>query len=495
MSSRQSRILVVVFGLVTTLVAGLPGTSHAARVHQARPRAGRGGPGKWTKLATTDTASATIGMLRTSDGHLHLAWLNKSASPTSHTFGTATLSLAGGVLGTGTAFSHWNTLEDDPQLVKDGSSIRLVFEGATGNSGCFSTGLVYTATSTDGLTFALANNTSMSNASFAIGHLAATVESDGTTPVATFAAGHLFHVGTDSCPAPPGSDGTITNESGGANPSNPAIATDKKNGSVYVAWFQTNNSTVSYRVDRILPTKTTPVTAPGSGSTLSENNQPHQPVALSARAGGGVYMAYCVATSIKLCAHIALWKVGATSAMTVPGSSTGDAGHVALAAGKQGRITVLWFDRGQNLIHAVRTNQAATAFGVDRTIKPPPNTAEIQDVQGEGTFGRLDVLVNAALNTSGFPSTIWQTQILAGLTLTASPKSFSHTAAHTVTFTVKDAGNPVQGAKVSCLGKSGTTNSNGVVQLTFPKGTATGHHVATATHADYNPGKTTITVT
>ena len=93
-----------------------------------------------------------------------------------------------------------------------------------------------------------------------------------------------------------------------------------------------------------------------------------------ARAGGGVYMAYCVASSTKTCAHIALWKVGASSAMTVPNSSTGTAGHVALAAGKQVRISVLWYDPGQHLIHAVRTNRQATSFGVDRTIKPPEHT-------------------------------------------------------------------------------------------------------------------------
>jgi hypothetical protein len=476
--------VLLALALVAALIAGVPGTGHA------------GGPNQWTKLATANDASDTVGMLRTSDGHLHLVWLNKEASSTSHTFGTATLSLSGAKLASGTAFSHWVSLEGDPQLVKDGSNFRLVFEGGTGSSGCFATGLVYTATSTNGLTFTLSNNTSMSHASAGIGNLAATVESDGTTPVATFASGHLFHVDTDSCPAS-GSDGSINNESGGNTPNNPSIVTDTHDGSVWVAYFQTGNTAVGYHVDQILPTELSPVTAPGSTSTFAENNQPHQSVALAARAGGGVYMAYCVASSTKACAHVALWKVGASAAMTVPGSTTGTAGHVALAAGKQGRITVLWYDAGQTLIHAVRTNTAATAFGVGRTIKPPPNTLVIQDLQGEGTFGRLDVLVNDTLTTSGLPSTIWQTQILAGLTLTASPKTFANTAAHTVTFTVKDAGQPVSGAKVSCKGltKTDTTNSNGVATLSFPKNFPTGKHVCTAGASDYNPGKVTLTVT
>ncbi len=476
--------MVLVIGLTGALLAGLPGTSHA------------GGPNHWTKLATTDDAFATIGLLRTPDGHLHLVWLNKAASPTSHTFGTATLALSGGLLATGTAFAHWGYLEGDPQLVPDGSSMRLVFEGATGSSGCFSTGLVYTATSTNGLTFTLANNTSMSNASAGIGNLAATVESDGTTPVATFASGRLYHVGLDSCPAPTNSDGTI-NQTSGSAPSNPAIATDQKTGAVYVAWFK-NFKKMGYWVDQILPTKTAPVEAPGSDdSSPKQNNQPQQPVALAARAGGGVYMAYCVASSTKACVHIDLWKIGSPKPITVPGSATGNARHVALAAGKQGRINVLWYDTVQNRIHAVRTNTAATGFGVDRTIKPPPNTSTILDLQGEGTFGRLDVVVNDQLSTSGLPLTIWQTQILAGLSLTASPTKFSNTAAHTVTFTVKDAKQPVGGAKVSCKGltKTDTTNSSGKATLSFPKNFPTGKHVCTAGASNYNPGKVTLTVT
>jgi hypothetical protein len=475
--------MVLVVGLTGALLAGLPGTSHA------------GGPGKWTKLSTIDNAFATFGMLRTSDGHLHLVWLNKQASDLTNTYGTATLSLAGSVLGTGTAFPHWDALDPDPQLVKDGSQIRLVFIGATGPSGCFSTGLVYTGTSSTGLTFTLATNTSMSSHSAGIDNLAATAASNGTTPIAAFAAGRLFHENVDTCPAG-SSDGTITMTSGSA-PTNPSIATDTNNGSVWVAWYQ-NFQKPGYWVDKILPIQSAPVEAPGSDdSSPKQSNHPLQPVALAARAGGGEYMAYCAATSSKACAHIDLWKVGASTAMQVPDSATGNARHVALAAGKQGRLTVLWYDTVQNKIHAVRTNTAATAFGTDRTISPPPNTSTIESVQGEGTFGRLDVLVNDQLSTAGFPVTLWQTQILAGLSLTASPAKFSNTAAHTVTFAVKDAKQAVQGAKVSCKGltKTDTTDSAGKATLTFPKNFPTGSHVCTAGASNYNPGKVTLTVT
>ena len=49
------------------------------------------------------------------------------------------------------------------------------------------------------------------------------------------------------------------------------------------------------------------------------------------RKGGG-YLAYCVPTATITCAHIALWKAGAATAATVPGSTTQHAAHVAITA-------------------------------------------------------------------------------------------------------------------------------------------------------------------
>jgi hypothetical protein len=105
------------------------------------------------------------------------------------------------------------------------------------------------------------------------------------------------------------------------------------------------------------------------------------------------------------------------------------------------------------------------------------------------------VVANLTTAASPNPIFLWHTQILAGLTFTASPTKFSHVGQHTVTFTVKDAGQAVQGAKVTCIGKSGTTNSSGQVKLTFPNGTSKGKHVCSANDKDYNPGKLTLTVT
>lgn len=451
-----------------------------------------GGPGVWTKLASTDNSSDTAGMLRTADGQLHLVWLAKRASNNTLSYKTSTISLAGKLVATGSALSNWQGLEPDPQLVRDGSGMRLVFEGNTGSSGCFANGVVFTETSPNGKAWTLVTG-SMDQHTAGVGNLAATVESDGTTPVAAFASGSLFHVGVDpNCPAssPDGTNPPAPKNS----QSNPAIVTDSHDGSVWVATYQTF-AEQGYWVDRILPSQAAAIEAPGSAGTALKNNQPLEPVALAPRAGGGVFMAYCTTTSSQPCAHIDLWKVGSSNPKVVPGSKNVSGARVALTAGPNGRLWLAWYDGGKNVVHAVRTNTAGTSFGVVRTIKPPSHTDFLNSIQAQGSSGRLDVIVNDQLSTSGIPVDLFHSQVLAGLSLKAQPGKFSHTKATTVTFTVTDAGQAVSGSTVSCIGKKGTTGSTGKVKITYPKGTATGKHVCTASKSGYNPGKTTIRVT
>jgi hypothetical protein len=451
-----------------------------------------GGPGKWTKLATVDNNTDTFGMLRTGDGKLHIAWLAKKAGNGTYSYDTGAISQAGKFLGASPALSGWTYLEPDPQLVRDGSGLRLIFEGNKGSSGCYFDASVFTATSTNGTAWNLVTG-SMDQHTAGVGNLAATVESDGTTPVATFAGGNLFHVGVDpNCPAS-SPDGTITPTPGSAQ-GNPAIVTDS-HGSVWVGWFQEFKKQ-AYWVNPILPTQAGPVEAPDSATHIQpfQNNQPNQPVALAARVGGGVYMAYCVASASQPCSHIDLWKVGSAKPLVVPGSANTTGAHVTVAAGPKGHMWVAWYNAAKKVIHAVRTNTTATRFGVNRTIKAPSKSFNFTDIQGQGSSGRLDVLVDDRLSTAGLPIDLFHTQILPGLSLNASPHTFSHKKAATVKFTVRDAGQAVSGAKVACLGKHGQTTASGTVKLHFGKGRAVGKHVCTATKAGYAPGKTTLKV-
>ena len=130
-----------------------------------------------------------------------------------------------------------------------------------------------------------------------------------------------------------------------------------------------------------------------------------------------------------------------------------------------------------------------------QTTRPPPHTSVFTDIQTQGSSGRLDVLIVNQLSTAGGPIGMFQTQILPGLSLTAKPGTFSHRKAKTVTFTVTDAGQPVAGARVSCLGKNGKTAASGKVKLKFRKGAAVGTHGCTAAAFGYSVGQTTLKVT
>jgi hypothetical protein len=455
-----------------------------------------GGPGVWTRLGTTDNGGDSFGMLRTADQNLHLVWLAKRASNTTQSYGTSTISVAGKLLATGSALSGWASLEPDPRLVPNGSGIRLIFEGNTGSSGCYVDGAIFTETSTNGSSWNLVNG-SLSSHTVGVGNIAATVESNRTTPVTAFAGGREFHIGVDpKCPAM-SPDGTIT-PTAGSSQGNPWAATDTKTGAVYVAWFQASVKQ-AYWVERILPTQGPPMEAPDSATHITpfENNQPEEPVALAARPGGGVYMAYCVADSTEPCAHVDLWKVGSSKPMVVPGSQHVTGARVALAGDTLGNMSVAWFNdaNNTNVIHSVRTNIAATKWGAVRSTPAPANTFGFDDLQAEGSSARLDLVIADQLGTPGFPVGLFQTQVLPGLTFTATPTSFSHKKSKTVTFTVTDAGQPIHSAFVSCLGKHGSTNSAGKVQLTFKKGAATGDHRCTASHVDYAAATLTIKVT
>ncbi len=480
------RVRVAAVGVVAVLsVLALAGSASA------------GGPGVWTRLGTSDNSFDTFGVLRTADKNLHLVWLAKRASNNTDSYGTSTISATGQLLATGTALSGWNTLAPDPRLVADGSGVRLIFNGNTGPpTDCYARGEIFTETSTDGSSWNLVNG-SLDSITVGVGNIAATVESDQTTPVAVFSAGFHFHVGVDAnCPAT-SPDGTVTPTTGSAL-GNPAAVTDAATGAVYVAWYQ-SFVRQGYWVEQILPTLGAPMEAPNSAAHITpfENNQPEEPVALAARLGGGVYMAYCVASSSEPCAHIDLWKVGSSKVMVVPSSNHVAAARVAIAADTLGNISVAWFNsaNGVNVIHEVRTNPAVTVWGTVRSISAPAQTFGFDNLQAEGTTARVDLLVTDMLGTPGSPVGLFQTQVLTGLSVRANPASFSHTKSKKVTFTVTDAGQPISGATVSCLGKSGSTHSGGTVKLKFPKGQPAGKHRCLAKHVDYAVGTVTIKVT
>jgi hypothetical protein len=475
-----TRSCLIALTALATAGALFPGAAQASGARTAAVT-------KWTKISTdTSLGIASAGLYRTADGMLHVAWARQDG-PSSFSLNYSTVGPNATLEGTGTIVKGWTAVSFYPRLVAGPSGgIRTVFTGGNGVSGSpYNLGAMYSATATSaGTTWSLVTGSMSHSATISQTDTSATTQSTGT-PVASWPGGSgvAFHVGTDPNTPATKPDGTVAVTSGSGTVVGTTLARET-DGSVWLAWFtESFESDMGYWVDKITPTQAAKTEAPGSGSPSLANNQPHQSVAFAAGAKGGGYLAYCVPTATIACAHIALWKVGAATAITVPGSTTQSAAHVAIAAAPGGHLWVLWYDTSQNKIHAIRSNAAATKFGPGQTIAAPPSTAALDGLQAEGSQGPLDVVALVLQTTAGTTPSYWDIQLLPKLTLAGAPATVA--PGKVVTFTVTDVGDPVAGATVTFLGKKATTNSSGVATVTVPTGTAAGSYQATAALTGY----------
>ena len=103
------------------------------------------------------------------------------------------------------------------------------------------------------------------------------------------------------------------------------------------------------------------------------------------------------------------------------------------------------------------------------------------ELDGSAVGGALDVLGNFNIGTTTTAVTSYR-RILPGLTLKARPARLRSGVATDVRFTVLDAGDPVQNARVRAGGRSATTDRRGHVTLSL---TARRPLTARASHTGY----------
>ena len=484
-----TRSCLIALTALATAGALFPGAAQASGARAAAVT-------KWTKISTdTSLGIASAGLYRTADGMLHVAWARQDGS-NSFSLNYSTVGPNATLEGTGTIVKSWTGVSFYPRLVAGPSGgIRVVFTGGNGVSGSpYNLGAMYSATaSSAGRTWSLVKGSMSQSTLIPATNTSATTQSTGT-PMASWPGGSgvAFHVGTDPNTPATKADGTVAVTSGSGTVVGTTLARETDD-SVWVAWFtESFASDQGYWVDKITPAQAAKTEAPGSGSPSLANNQPLQSVAFAAGAKGGGYLAYCVPTASIPCAHIALWKAGAATAVTVPGSSSQHSAHVAIAAAPGGHLWVLWYDTSQNKIHVIRSNAAVTKFGPGQTIAAPPSTSELDGLQAEGSQGPLDVVGLVLQTTAGSTPSYWDIQLLPKLTLTGSPATVA--PGKMVTFTVTDVGDPVAGATVTFLGGHATTNSSGVATFTVPTGTAAGSYQATASMTSYTSATFTVKV-
>ena len=379
-----------------------PGTAAVASASLRSPGPAVAVSPHWIKISSdAGFGGAAAGLLRTGDGRLHVVW--PADNNGDHSLHYSTVSPTGHLLASGVILSQWNAIDQYPSLVPDGSGMRAIFNGANGVSGSpYNIGSFYSATAgASGTTWALAPGSLSRDNPPLTDNTAATTPAG--TPVTAWSevSAVAYHVGIDPHVPALAPDVKISAGPGGGVLS-PTLVNGQ--GAVWGAWFNSSGTaTMGYWVDKIFTGASGMLKAPGSGGVGLNNSQPLQPVALAARAGGGIYLAYCVPTKTLTCGHVALWRAGAAKARQVPGSAsaTGQDGKVALAAAPGGHLWVLWFDFHANVIRAVETNAAATGFATPLTIRPPAPLAAFNGLQANASLGPLNIVALATQSGTG----------------------------------------------------------------------------------------------
>ncbi|MGE5227573.1 MAG: hypothetical protein ACM3OO_11935 [Planctomycetaceae bacterium] len=392
--------------------------------------------------------------------------------------------------------SAWSGLSQTPWLVPGSktSPMLLVFTGQRGGTpSVYDNGCMYGATSSTGATWTLSTE-GYSNSCAGIGDESTAMV--GTTPYTAWNGpgdGFTYHVGAGPAIPASSADSTVSLGVGdGSAVFHTVTALDAKGGAhLALAGFDGVATNIkhngTYAWDTSIGTGNHVRKAPSS-SPYQGNSQ------RVAMVSGGTahlpFVAYCTGTSTSSpqCTGVRLWNVINNTTIGLGGSK--GASLVAASAGPAGRVWVAFYKTGTpGTVTVARTNKAVTKFGPERTYKAAPLVTQAT-LAIEGSQGRLDIFMSGD-NAKLVPS-LFHAQVLSPLTLKASKTKLPTTGGQ-ITFTVLDAGNPVQGATVSLLGKSGTTGTKGTVTLKFGK-TKAGTYTATAKKAGYAGAKLKIKV-
>jgi len=439
-----------------------------------------GDPGTWTRLC--DYTGRNIdepALARGVDGALHVIRLRRSEGKVDLVH--VSVDRAGGLLDPGTAVvSGWNALHNPLLLVDASGDLRAIVGGLRGSGprDPFD-GSLYAATGpSDGSAWELHEEALV--ASKNTGNPGGVLLPDGT-PVLAWAAGTNTAVQLGAAP-----DASLRLQTACCG-YEPGVARDAGSGEVAVAWYSNANREHGILVRTVLPSPGDAQVVPGSANTdRTASRSATQRIAIVGRPGApGIYLAYCA--GYPTCETVNLWRVGGAEPSVVSRGS--GAAYVAAAPGPEGRLWVFWGRGGR--IFATRSNRAATRMGPVAEIAPPGGTQQIWKLDGDGAVWRLDLVATVQTGEGIAP---WHTQVLPGLSVSASPSKVTAGAATEVTLTVTDAGDPVEDAEISVAGETLRTGANGRITYSIPADAAPGRVAVRAAKSDYRPAAASVTI-
>jgi hypothetical protein len=417
----------------------------------------------WHRVTAPGGASTDeVSLLRGGDGVLHVAWPIQSGPNTTDLRHTV-ISPGGSVGATSPIQTGWAGIEN-PALVQGADGLRVFFGGQRSTDTQDPNQELNTALSVDGgASWTLQEGSIVPTGGQAYGSpVAAAIQSDGV-PIQAWAGtlGTWVHRGLD--PLVPIVDLQSPLGQYGYNTGLAAAG-----GRTVVAWY--SNSATGRGVHAqdigLDGNPSGPARVMPNTSNMTVGMLARTPIV--ARPGGGFYVAY--PTGNPELNRVRLWSVGSGSARTI--ARTDDDAYATVAAAADGRLWVVWTDtdEGNDHVLATRSNASVSRFGAVVEAGRPNGTTQAYSLNGSdapnstAAGGALDLLANYSIGTTPRTAT-YVTRILPGLTLTASPRRLDRDEATEVTFTVTDAGDPVEGARVSARGRSDRTDEDGHATL------------------------------
>jgi hypothetical protein len=407
----------------------------AAAILLAVPATAAAGPARWTKLTGLDyTADTTdeVGLARTPDGVLHVAYHEPPAS-IKH---LAILPDGTRLPGATTIAAFTLGAHNRPALTAAPNGIQAFFAGlhAGGERPRMSS-----ASSADGFGWQL--EPVVSNADITNPHKpydASGIGAASAAGVPVFAWGDSdpgaggIHEGVD--PTTPDREFPETARCCEVDPN---VAVDAAGGQVVVAW----NSEVNDNAQALyLGGAGDVMAAPGSAA-----RQQGQRVGLTARIGApGVYLGYTAGANA-FDGHPALWLVGTGRTLTLARQRR--ARFTGAAAAHDGRLWLFW--AREERLFATRSNTAATRLGAVVSVRAPGRTTAILRLAGEGSTGPLDLLAHVRRSAADVGT--WHRRIRPGLSVVAKRKGRRR-----LEIRVTDAGEPVARARVRVRGRGFT---------------------------------------
>lgn len=459
--------------------------------------AGATTPGHWTPVTSADGANIDqVGLARTPDGTLHVAWTRKTpGNSVNDDLMQTPIAANGTVGGAQTLASNWVGV-GSPALARAADGSLLIVAGATSSldPGAISDFGAWRSTDGGASWAQVAGDAALGGGFSDTPGLA--FGGDGATPFFAWGTtyGLFVHRGLGATPA----TGNFQTGNGfGCCGYDPGIALDGSGGQLVVGWYSNATSHEGVFAQVVDQATGDPVGSaqlmPGSVTTYGGVPSSSASLARTPVVGrpgrAGVFLAY--AGGYPTTTKVLVWRFGAARSWVVARRAAG-VDDVALAADPAGRLWVVW--SGGTRIYARRSNAKLSSWGAVVSVPARKGTDSIYKLAANAQAGVLDVLGAFEGGVPGVQT--WATQLQPGLALTTAPAKLAAGGSGTqaIVLKVTDAGVPVAGAKVTLAGRSATTGRGGTAKLAVGPFARRARLTARATHAGYVSATATVRV-